>query len=371
MALIPEDRVRIADQYGMLHAPHGPEEMAQIYSAMDVLVNPSFGEGFGIPIIEAQACGVPVIVNDFTAMPELCGAGWRVKHQPYWSGLGSWQAIPNVDDIAAALEECYSAPAQQRDKLSKMARRHAMRYNLPRVAKQYMLPALREAERRLEARSSPVIAVPDVRPWTVSVVTPWRDHPELGEKYQEAIKAAKPDQLLIIDDASEVPVHGAAFRFDEPAGFVRACNKGLELATSDVVVLLNNDVEVIESSWLDRIIALCEPGTLVGELRDGPHAWVDGEAVPYIDGWCVAGMRADLEQLGGLDTEFVEPAYYTDNDLSVRAVASGMRLVGTIVGLRHLVNVTTNDDPAARERASATNRRLYQQRVRALRPVAA
>ena len=30
------------------------------------------GEGFGIPIIEAQACSTPVIVTDFSSMPERC-----------------------------------------------------------------------------------------------------------------------------------------------------------------------------------------------------------------------------------------------------------------------------------------------------------
>jgi glycosyltransferase involved in cell wall biosynthesis len=80
---------------------------------MDVLLNPAMGEGFGITVLEAQACGVPAIVTDFTAMREVCGAGWHVKHQPYWTGLGSWQAIPDVDDIVSALEECYDRSSRR------------------------------------------------------------------------------------------------------------------------------------------------------------------------------------------------------------------------------------------------------------------
>jgi len=46
-------------------------KLATIYNMFDCLLEPSRNEGFGVPIIEAQACGVPVIVNNITAMPEL------------------------------------------------------------------------------------------------------------------------------------------------------------------------------------------------------------------------------------------------------------------------------------------------------------
>ncbi|HMF60996.1 MAG TPA: hypothetical protein VK595_11530, partial [Vicinamibacterales bacterium] len=54
---IPKDRVMTADQYRLMFDPYSQQSMAKIYSAMDVLVNPAMGEGFGIPVLEAQACG--------------------------------------------------------------------------------------------------------------------------------------------------------------------------------------------------------------------------------------------------------------------------------------------------------------------------
>lgn len=45
-------------------------ELAEIYTASDVFVNPSKGETFGLTTVEAMACGTPVIVYDNTAIPE-------------------------------------------------------------------------------------------------------------------------------------------------------------------------------------------------------------------------------------------------------------------------------------------------------------
>jgi glycosyltransferase involved in cell wall biosynthesis len=150
---IDDSRVRTADQYTLVYNPYSAQDMAKIYSAMDVLLNPSYGEGFGIPIIEAQACGVPVIVTDITSMPELVGAGWTVGHQPYWTALGAWQAVPEIDDIHGALEECYKLSPSRRLKLATEARRFAMRYDVRRVWKQHWLPTLRIVEQRFAARA--------------------------------------------------------------------------------------------------------------------------------------------------------------------------------------------------------------------------
>ncbi|TBO44286.1 glycosyltransferase family 4 protein [Pedobacter kyonggii] len=44
-----------------------------IYSLADMLIFPSFYEGFGIPVIEAMACGCPVIISNKGALPEISG----------------------------------------------------------------------------------------------------------------------------------------------------------------------------------------------------------------------------------------------------------------------------------------------------------
>jgi glycosyltransferase involved in cell wall biosynthesis len=51
-----------------------PEELPALYSAAGALLYPSLYEGFGLPPLEAMACGCPVIVSNTSSLPEVCGA---------------------------------------------------------------------------------------------------------------------------------------------------------------------------------------------------------------------------------------------------------------------------------------------------------
>lgn len=88
------------------------EGMAKIYSMFDCLLSPSTNEGFGVPIIEAGACGVPVIVNDFTAMPELVipgvtGEVCKVAYRRY-TPLNSYVGIPDTQDLYEKMEKIFN-----------------------------------------------------------------------------------------------------------------------------------------------------------------------------------------------------------------------------------------------------------------------
>ncbi len=51
------------------------EEIPKIYGGADIFVYPSLYEGFGIPPLEAMACGCPVIVSNRSSLPEIVGNG--------------------------------------------------------------------------------------------------------------------------------------------------------------------------------------------------------------------------------------------------------------------------------------------------------
>ena len=87
--------------------------LSDIYNAFDVFYLPTRGEGFGIPLIEAQACGVPVITSDFTTGPELVGdTGWLIPTYPdddEWLPVGTWRRRPRPSEILNCMEIAYSA----------------------------------------------------------------------------------------------------------------------------------------------------------------------------------------------------------------------------------------------------------------------
>jgi len=69
---------RLADELGIASSTSfvGPvplEETAAFYRAAGALVYPSFSETFGLPILEAMACGCPVVTSNLSAMPETAG----------------------------------------------------------------------------------------------------------------------------------------------------------------------------------------------------------------------------------------------------------------------------------------------------------
>jgi glycosyltransferase involved in cell wall biosynthesis len=105
---VPPEKVIMVDpiaySYGI-----SQQTLAAIYSAWDVGLFCNYGEGFGIPQIEAQACGVPIITSNFAASAELASPdSYLVSGQPFWdAGQHTWFNIPLVSGIVDALEQAY------------------------------------------------------------------------------------------------------------------------------------------------------------------------------------------------------------------------------------------------------------------------
>ena len=136
---VPESAVRFPNlveyKYGI-----PPEQLAAYYTAMDVMLAPSFGEGFGVPQVEAMACGTRVIGSDWAAAPSLLAEdSILVEGQPTWdAGQDAWWMTPLVPSIVAALETAYEGPRGR----SQVAMKFAKAFDVETVWKKYWVPAL-------------------------------------------------------------------------------------------------------------------------------------------------------------------------------------------------------------------------------------
>jgi glycosyltransferase involved in cell wall biosynthesis len=114
---IPRENVLMPDPF-LLRAGYPEEHMAGFYTAMNVLLSTSYGEGFGIPTIEAQACGTRVITSNYAASKDLASEdSWKIDGQPFWDeAQGSFFQIPSVNSIVRALNEAYEADRAKSEK---------------------------------------------------------------------------------------------------------------------------------------------------------------------------------------------------------------------------------------------------------------
>lgn len=102
--------VTFADQYTMLKGVLGYNEnrMAKLYNASDVLLDATSGASPGMPVLEAQSAGIPVIGTDYTTYPEFIHAGYCAKVLKYFhSPSVPWikKALPDPYSIADCLEK--------------------------------------------------------------------------------------------------------------------------------------------------------------------------------------------------------------------------------------------------------------------------
>lgn len=146
IGLVEGKDVFFTDQYAyMMGLPE--TTMAQMYNTFDVLSAASMGEGFGIPIVEAQACGVPVVTANNSAMPELTGSGVVVDHQhPYWTPLGAWAYLPDPQAITWAYEEIWNRRRTCPARLTNEARDFALAFDWDTVVDTHWEPMLNELE---------------------------------------------------------------------------------------------------------------------------------------------------------------------------------------------------------------------------------
>jgi len=141
-ALGISDAVMWSPQEQLVRGMITPPMLADWYNALDVYLGPG-NEGFGLPHVEAQACGVPVILGDWSASPELVGPGWLVDGQDDWNDKHQafWKTA-FIASIADRLGEAYELAGKRRED----SRDFAVTWDTARITAQYWEPVLAELE---------------------------------------------------------------------------------------------------------------------------------------------------------------------------------------------------------------------------------
>jgi glycosyltransferase involved in cell wall biosynthesis len=138
---LDESCVTIADSNELITG-YPSEALAAIYTASDVLLSTSYGEGFGVPSIEAQACGTRIITSAFAASKDLAGEdSYLIPGQPFWDE--KQQAFFEIPQIGAIVNGLKLAHAAERG-VSQKAIEFASQFDTERVWRWYWEPFIRE-----------------------------------------------------------------------------------------------------------------------------------------------------------------------------------------------------------------------------------
>lgn len=101
----------------------GEKELIKLYNQAGIFVFPSLYEGFGLPPLEAMACGTPVAASNSSSIPEICGKENAIFFDPH-----------KVNDIAEKLDLLYKNKDLQ-EKLIRNGLAHSAKFSWKKTAK--------------------------------------------------------------------------------------------------------------------------------------------------------------------------------------------------------------------------------------------
>ncbi len=270
---IPEHKLIWAggpDQYGYRLGFTHPM-MAVTYSTFDVLLSPSHGEGFCVPLIEAQACGVPVIASDFSAQSELTDQGWLVHGQPEWDPAHhAFYLCPNVIGILQSLEDAYST---DREAMKQPAVEFASRFDMQTVFDKYWVPFIESLEAPGQKLSVAREPMPDEN--AVAVLVPVLNRPENVAPLVESFLENTPEDeaiLYFVMEDGDVENYKDVLPwehkrvggiFTKKHTFAEKLNVGLDATEQPWVLCIGDDVRFHEG-WLDQARKLSSEFDVIG-----------------------------------------------------------------------------------------------------------
>ncbi len=144
------DKCIVVDPYRYTAGLVTEADLNDWYGCIDVLLASTYGEGFGLPIVEAMAAGVPVLTTRASSMEELNPDGIQIEGSPFYNGVHkAWWIRPSPGEIWRALEEAY----EKRGDVDPVKLRESVRpYEVGNVAEKHMGPTVNALLERMAAR---------------------------------------------------------------------------------------------------------------------------------------------------------------------------------------------------------------------------
>jgi len=123
-------------------------DMVKLYNSFDVLLEATGGEGCGLPLLESQSCGVPVLCTNYAGGPEHVGSGYTIPWHDYviLNTPGVRFALASIEGMSEALIKVYNG---NREKMAERARLFALRYDWDRVIETHWKPFLNQCGEEL------------------------------------------------------------------------------------------------------------------------------------------------------------------------------------------------------------------------------
>lgn len=119
-----------------------PEVLAEIYNTFDIYVQFANSEGFGMPQLEAAACGVPVASTDYSAMSEVVRNvdGYPIEVESLYTEIetGCKRAHPSKKHLLDILVDFFNMPEQMREvKRNKTRSLYEQNYSWDKTARRW------------------------------------------------------------------------------------------------------------------------------------------------------------------------------------------------------------------------------------------
>lgn len=190
--------LHLAD-YVVFAGPVGQYDLRWLYNACRLYANPSLYEGFGLPLLEAMACGAACLASATSSLPEI-GGDAAIYVPPLDAGL--W-----ADEIEALWDD-----DDRRDELGRMGMARAQRFSWERAAREtlkvYQLAAQGKGREPIYPEHAPTLLPAPIEP---PVLAP-RQSPDLAQR--RCLRCATP--LLAGELRNEVALHLSSDAAGEP-----------------------------------------------------------------------------------------------------------------------------------------------------------